>query len=349
MAKRSQKRQPAAADDPWQQMVASFRGHPALDADTVYALPEMLVESIKAEVPSFFSDEDVRFETELERLSGSGFFLRRPFTFGPLLPAVSNLDDLRTDELQRDAKEIFGEGSDFHAYCRAQLAWKQKLQKRQAGYIGWLITEPEFVRSRDAFCDHWCEEIQQIGFPGFPLSYLGERPPSVPVDKRQFHEHTMAFYRKWGLETFATRELAVPLNPVLITAPLYDLESIRGAGMMTFIPWYLLRHQDFDMNELFAQQRALDPIPQLQEWLNHSPKNWGHERFALILQLYVFVDLALSRRYSDRLTGSTALLDRAVARFRIGTDVSLSRIEAAVETVRKARQQLRKRIRATRT
>lgn len=63
----------------WDAFHRQFAGHPQLQKDYVYALPATLIDAICKHVPGLFSKDDVRFEKELVKHAGAGFFMKQSF------------------------------------------------------------------------------------------------------------------------------------------------------------------------------------------------------------------------------------------------------------------------------
>ena len=152
---------------------------------------------------------------------------------------------------------------------------------------------------------------------------------------------TRSLYRKWGLQGLATWELPVPIRPELTkpsALPYSELSS--EAGMLLFVPWYLMRDKDVKLHELADVRRTMGAPPDLDDWLDGEPANWGYERFGLMLQIYVFLELAIARRYGDRIRRRTGKLDHALSRFFCRERGEEQRTESYVDTVRRVRQRL---------
>ena len=69
--------------------------------------------------------------------------------------------------------------------------------------------------------------------------------------------------------------------PSLGSPSMNHLPSIAGAGLLVFVPWYLLRDKRIDLDEIVDQRRMLGSASQLDEWLEKAPKDWGYRRYAL--------------------------------------------------------------------
>jgi hypothetical protein len=123
----------------------------------------------------------------------------------------------------------------------------------------------------------------------------------------------------------------------------YDLRRVHEAGLTLFLPWYLSREKDLKLREVCEQQAILMRPSHLAGWLERT-KHFGHERSAVMLNLYVYLELALKARYGDRIRGNTQALDYALGHFLVacslGGDVDLS----SEESIRKIRQEMQRRL-----
>lgn len=62
------------ADERWDQLLRAHAGHPSLERDTIYVLPQHLVETIAHRIPAFLTDDERRFENDLATSGASVFF-----------------------------------------------------------------------------------------------------------------------------------------------------------------------------------------------------------------------------------------------------------------------------------
>ena len=154
----------------------------------------------------------------------------------------------------------------------------------------------------------------------------------------------MIFYRKWGLRTFASWELPVPIEPTLHGPAIDHIPSLSGAGLQVFIPWYLLRDKSIRLIDIVKLKRGSTPLKHLNDWLDGKPKNWGYDRFALMAKLYVYLDCVLLDRYPDKANRNVGRLEHAFgAYFSANNEVDDATIKGA-ENVRKIRQELKRRL-----
>jgi hypothetical protein len=125
------------------------------------------------------------------------------------------------------------------------------------------------------------------------------------------------------------------MRPQWTEASGYYLPQISGkAGLVVFVPWYLLRHKDLKIADIVSRKLAIQSPPEIREWMEREPKNWGTRRYAMILRIYIYLELALNRRYAERVKGNQERLDYAFERF-LKSDLNDEKCSRA--TVEKAR------------
>lgn len=349
-------------DPQWAVFARTYEGSPIVKQDTIYALPEPLIDAILEEMPDFFREGGECFERDLARLAGAGFFLKRPFVYHSLpgpkvlargaqwsqeldernMEADAGIRKLLADEMRRLGRSE----KEIREYWAAENSMQERIDVRRWGYAGWLATHPDFHRARDKFRRRWQSKIRKQGvFPAIPMSFAGENPKRPEKQDRDMYLAYTMFYRQWGLDSFATWELPRPMRPELVQPSFYPLSEVSEAGITLFMPAYLLRDKDLNVRELIDHKLALMSHPHLNDWLAGKPTNWGHERYLVMLKLYIYLELALKSRYADRLKRRTTKLDHAFGRF-LCEDPSITDAEILeAENVRKVRQQMNRRLR----
>ena len=345
----------------WEQFVKTCGTHPACQEEVQYALPHDFLDAINREMPDFFSIDEAQFERELTTLSGGGFFLQRPFTHIALPrrefmreeeTKVTELT-LRQENSARDIRELIVEEMQTVGYSNEEIRRleedkaleKANVTKRQQGYAGWLVTNHVFHKERDLLRMKWASTIVELGtFPPIPMSLIRERPDPPPERHRLFYAEYCFFCRRWGLEGFATWHLPVPMQAQLSGPCLYYLPAIQDAGVLAFVPWYLLRDREIELHSLAKRVRMAMGPEHLRDWLDRTDKDFGHERFGKMLLIYVFIELGLKSRYADRCQGRVESLDRALGYYFALRSDGPTEAEKEAETVRKIRQEMNRRL-----
>jgi hypothetical protein len=347
----------------WSGFKALYRGNPALEQETLYAIPEKLLSAIAKEAPSLLSAKERRFERDLSRYGGVGFHRGSPISF-PFLPesqlAPLDAEDRKWNRrLQESATGIRQLEVDLmRSMGRSELqvdnqhrrteGFRDRILQRQRGYVGWLLTEPAFRSERDAFCAQWQKEsrgqmrafgtVASLSWPGFTNAQK--------VDPA-FRADTVKFLWKWGLQALETYELPVPIDPGLDRPNLGSPHNLRAAGTVLFVPWYLVVDKNLRLEEIIEHHRTEVSLPHLGNWIRgRQNSRWGFARYAVMLQLYVWIELALARRYPERLRGQVVRLDRAFARFELGGQKShdTNRLDRRADGIRRIRVEMEKRL-----
>jgi hypothetical protein len=347
----------------WKLFKARHRGHPALHEETLYALPPKLLTAIENEAPALLDRHERRFEQDLSRYSGVGFYRERLITF-PLLPGMppaplSANERQWNQRVEKTGKALDQLGDDLlsslgrnplqiEEHRRRFERFQQRIVERQRGYAGWLLTQAAFREERDSYCAKWQKESrrQMVRF-GMPASLSSLQFTTAAESDRAFHGDTAKFLWKWGLQGLATSELPVPIDPGLHRPNFGSPHDLRAAGTVLFVPWYFVVDKNLRLEEFIEHQRQELSLSHLADWTRgRESRRWGFARYAVMLQLYVWIELALAKRYPGRLAGQFFRLDRAFARFGLGDDESVdqARIDHRADSIRRIRRKMGSRI-----
>jgi hypothetical protein len=324
----------------WQGFARRHKSHPHLRVNPLYALPAKLVDLVKKELPSFGAAGEEEFERDPARTTAAGgFFHRRPFAC-PLSPPPDpgweleqkQLDAFITETMRADGRSDL----QIENYFKAEAKRKGDLRLRAVTYTAWLVANPLFGRERDEIRRTWEGRVAASArFPTHRRSYLRERPDPVDRDEPKL----LRFYRRWGLDTFATWELPVPMPPQMFGITHADHATLPGAGLLTFVPWYALRDERLTLKDLAKQLAAMAPPTHLKEWLSRDGgrgKKVGYQRLHHSYVVYRYWDLALASRYRERLEGSTERLGQAFATY----------LELSTDSIKKIRNRLGRALRS---
>lgn len=346
-------------DPAWERFSRKHRGNPALEEDTVCAMPDTLVNAILYEMPEFFSKQEEQFERDLAQLAGGGFFLRRPFGYPPLKGSTlgdspdKNVVKQRLKRSSQQLKRMLAEGMEeqgrsplrIQQHFAAQDQIAEQIEVRKWGYAGWLVTNPDFRKECTSFRKRWESRIRAIGgFPVYPTDFLGHSPV-VPKEIRDFYDDYTQFYQRWCIHTFVTWDLPVPMLAGIAKPIFYPLSQVSSAGMALFLPWYLLRDQTFKLQDLAKHERFSRGPDHLRGWFGRDRNKWGHARLGTMLKMYIFYELCLKRRYAERLDGRIDRLNRALGHFLGDATAIGDEIRYKEDNVEKIRKEMNKRLR----
>ncbi len=354
---------PVGAPHPaWIKFEHKYRNHSALKDEAIYALPETLINAILCQSDNFFSRAEERFERDLTKSSGGGFFLQQPFGYSPI--QGSTLADPTNKQTSDAAKRWHNGQKNIKALLKKELAHQdrnepqiaryfetQERLARQAevrrwGYAGWLIGCPKYNSELRGFKEQWGAKIERMGaFPTLPVSVLGNHGANVPSMEREFFDAYTGFLQRWCLHTLATWDLPVPMLSGVERPAMYSAAQASESGLWLFVPWYLAKDQSLKLRELVKHERLAKGTDQLRDWFKRDGE-WGHRRLSTMLKLHIHLNLSIGRRYSDRIGRNVAVLDRALGHFLSDSKEIKNNMSYKEENVAKIRKELNKRLRA---
>jgi hypothetical protein len=318
---------------PWAAFASRHRGHPLLQKNPLYALPKGLIDRIEALIPGLWTPDEEGFERDLAETATGGFFHRKPFPC-PFLPAPASAAADRACQatLEMEAEGLRAAGLhdvQVQRYLEKERQLQEAATLRALAYTGWLIANRQFLAERDVFRNVWEERVKETGcFPAHRLSFLGEQGEPVGQEEAV----VLTFYRRWGLHTFLTWEVPVPMQPHFYSVVYQDTVTLGGAGLHLFLPWHLLRDQQLTLRQLASQLRTARHPEHLRGWFSSTAegrKGLGYKRLKNAFVLHWCRKLALAERYGDRLAGHTERLDLALSEFLGLTVDSVKKVRLA--------------------
>ena len=265
-------------------------GNQVLNVNPLYSLHEELLGIISGKatgalteqmgvVPGFLSKEEVAFERDLARTVSGGFFHQQPFDCVLLAkPVDKRLDDLG-EKIRSALVETLAEDGVHpqrtHSALDAEARYQEMADHRAVAYAAWLVMSPRFREERDALRETWGKFVDDK--KRFP--WLGGPPLGAPVRitarNREAQARFMFFYRRWGLQTFLTWDLPVPLRPAIQSSADLGEFGATEAGVSLFVPWYVLRDGRFKLADLAHQMQTLANPDHLAGWIEaaSTPKS----------------------------------------------------------------------------
>jgi hypothetical protein len=175
---------------------------------------------------------------------------------------------------------------------------------------------------------------------------MGEAPREPKEDDKEFYSAYVAFCQHWCLDGLATWELPIPIESELLSPSFNYAPAASEAGIMAFVPWYLLRAKDISLYDIAVHKRLLDPQNHLGKWLDRKTERYGERRFARVLTLYVYLELCLKTRYSGRLKNNIERLDHAFGAFLCEDAHDDDDFARTAESIKKDREKLNTWLRA---
>lgn len=111
-----------------------------------------------------------------------------------------------------------------------------------------------------------------------------------------------------------------------------------------FLPWPLFIDQMIQYRQLVEFYQARNNLSHLADWLT-AKNRWGYARFARLMEMFVYLELALKQRYPERVKGRLEQIDLTFAKYWEVGRASSAKMEAQLDSVRKIRQKLGQRLR----
>ncbi len=347
----------------WQKLAGEFPDDPRLKSGTLYALPHRLIDAVRRYAPKVLTANDAKFEHRLRSLSATGF-LNRETLFSDLLDGhqlhsgefeeaavadrrervtIGNFEDVR-DTLASDRLDavVLQRRND------AVSAMRLRIQLRLKGYVGWLVTHPAYVVDACQFSTRHGSLLTRAAT--MPTRHrLRVLPPSGPAALRQLDMDAMTLMNKWALDGLTDTILPIPCQPGFLVRDKIPQNGIASTGVSLHVPWPLLADQNFTLREIVSYHSLRVNLQHLDEWMK-GERNWSFNRYARLLDLYVYRELALSQRYSAQMNGHVEAVNRAFGGFwladRGAAAIDDAQVDKSVDGVRQIRTKLLKRLTA---
>lgn len=364
----------AEIDGRWAEIVAAFPDDARLKPPVIYAVPIPLLKCLKTQVPDLLSDKDLRFEKRLRGLAGTGFLDQKAFACEILDPAgsgevnsvlygdpvgqmmreanlgvhgVFSIDLKSTRSVTRKQKrEITERQEDLK---KRQQGLQKRIIERLQGFAGWLVTNPVYCHEAADLAHEWAKTQESASRLPTSEVFSGLNLPRLSGDQlaqmSKLSGKARTFLKKWNLVRLDTWDLPIPIPPIQFSDDALPTNDVRSMGVSVFIPWSLLANKDLKIDEVVEYHRLRHDLSHLNTWTGeHSRRKWGPERLARMFQLFVYFHCAISRRYSDRIQENLRRLDRAFASYWNPKLADEDSLNAAADSVRKIREELKRRL-----
>lgn len=201
--------------------IADFRDHPLIAGWHFYTLPSGLIDALVAKVgEASFDSQLLAMERRLSSFSGDhssrvGLWQDLPIEYQQLrvvslpMPSEEDLASLGWNLLEvRNGLRVFEE--------RDETA----LIRFRRGYVGWLLTNRQFVDEHDALLAEHAETVRRWGTHRAGIVIPGgmRQPGTDPNEDPQWFAFSAAaevFFGRWRLQGLAGPYLPNPLQPLM--------------------------------------------------------------------------------------------------------------------------------------
>jgi hypothetical protein len=318
----------SALEDLQAEYLAFFaRGQPT------YALPPALIESVEKECPDLLH---VGFEREFSKL-GCGVAGDRVLTYlndesfpdRRFCPIWQDMADNIAALVEEEQVDLHGEES-------------ATIRSWQRAYAAWLVMNADYRREVSSFRNEWGGEIEALGqFPHRPITMVGEEPhPNLFGElgvgaRRALWE----LYDRWQLDRLETWDLPVPMRADLAQPSLYPIKPFNSHSLVVAIPYYMLKAPSAVVSAMIGHKIAQSHQPHLMSWYVPNEKKFGLERLARLLELFIYLELAIRPRYGGRMNGKVDALDDAFGQY---FSPDMDGQASGAESVRKLRQYMQR-------
>lgn len=346
-------------DSPAEADAGSFLNDPTFVGRCEFTLPMKLLLAIRKHAPAVLGTGDFEREVSLRKSQLTGEASGRTL-FSDVLDAgligTDEFDESRTPDLddrrERRLDRIVTESMSVDLRLRnPEVAGEVErheleawISDRQKGYAGWLITNPAYWRDVTRFA----ARHPSIGsdFAAFPnwraigaisAESMVERPESESSALTEYSH----FLNRWGLDRCTTCWIPEPRQPALFGGERVPQGGISPSGISLFLPWWSLSDKSFDLRKLVAHFEARLDLDHLQEWRHLRKGGVGKARTGPMLDLLIYWELGLRRRYPTATRKNTKKLEIAFASYLYKGDP-----EVQWESVKLVRRELKQRLKS---
>lgn len=224
----------------------SWKDEALLERNVYYVIPLSLWASVVLNVGrERFTEDDQRREREIAEAArdDSGNVAIRHDAF------VNYLDLLPIQPviLNPEAAEVLGKTpAQARQLARSATERLAEINGPRRAYLGWLLTNPQFLREHEDLHRQFDNQLEDQGYPQ-PRQASSRRPDERLVDSERWIGGCREFYVRWRLQSLILPHLPMPLPfqiPVIedpatgsaregvVTCSIPDIYPTRGRGLI---------------------------------------------------------------------------------------------------------------------
>jgi len=324
---------------------ARFLSHHLVAGRYFFALPRDLWDLVHHRFgAATFDAELVDLEDAATRICGDCSFLvglrsGRAFTYSLLrLPSPQSTSSpqnvqARGPDVQRAKRE--------HAVQQANARLKL-LTTVAEGYVGWLMSNRQFLDEHDALITSWAPTVRRWGFDKLGIlvpqgMFLrGDNPledPQWPNYSRAFEE----FFARWRLQGLAAPYLPIPLQPLMggLVAISFLPQLMRAGGVFCYPDTFPVPSRDELRWLLEGALRGGRQAEHLEGWMSYIARdNMAKSPIARFGRLFLFQHYyrVLHHRHGRAFRGKSKALKKTIAEY---LGVSLKTVVNGLVSIRK--------------
>jgi hypothetical protein len=198
------------------------------------------------------------------------------------------------------------------------------------GYVGWLLTEPAFLKELHRLSDCW-QALPSEQRPLFPLGRIGRFPlpasaGALSSEVQAFQQELQLLLDRWGLMQLSTWDLPDPQGPLLPNPLPPGSPALPTHGIHLVLPLhYPLQGDDNLLQQIFDFQRQAARQLGLDESLAGLPH---FQAYAGLFDVLHLERVIRSRLTGSRPAGFVMALEQAIA----------SALDCSLTSVQKSRK-----------
>jgi len=216
------------------------------------------------------------------------------------------------------------------------------------GYVGWLMSNKQFLDEHDAIISKWINMVRRWGFDRLGILPLQGMflPGDDPTTDPQWSAYGQAFeefFTRWRLQGLVAPYLPIPLQPLMAgNLPVTVLPQLTRAGGVFCIPDTFPVPSRDELRNLLegaihgGQGKAKNDDEHLKEWMKLIAKDNAAKKPILRFgRLFLFQHYyrTLHHRHARSLHGKSSIVREVLAEF-LGK-VSMKTIKSDVRFLRK--------------
>lgn len=298
--------------DPERDRCRTFRSRfgdlPIASVDPLYVIPPELLTSLQAVLPRWLTPEEMRFEQELSRFCGSGragIAEDSRLMLGPLNPPAVDAQSIADAAAFADGSKNSNASAELNARAVVKIAMTAErrlapLRDMRQAYLGWLLTNKEFLTERDRVRDR--------------RARLGLRLSFQTVWDREHDTEFASFSAKWLISSFASWDLPVPQGSNMSGIALPAAAGDCSPAVTIQLPVTMGLPVRYPTLNIIREARLTQCPPHLRGWVTQLDSSRAG-RFINVFRLHFYRDIVLKSRYAARFRGNVERLDRVMAEF----------------------------------
>ncbi len=273
----------------------------------LYAMPHDLLKEIVIGLPDLLSPDELKFERALT-------------TFGTRHRCLGIVDDtlirhsiLMPTPMPKISREMF-EKLGWSAVMTLDQANSSldvaterldPLREQAQGYLGWLMTNPQFLAEVKSLRIHRDRRWARRSFQ------------PQPSEKRE-DKVLRSFLDRWKLSGFSSWDLPIPQGPNFTGIHLPGHDEPGDDSVHLDLPITAPLHARNPVRQIIEEARQQATPPHLSQWLKtlqRSGNGKGPTHYQRTLQLHFYRNIVFGSRYAARLARRVEKMDKVLAEF----------------------------------